>query len=82
MAGKGRFFKKSDYGLLIEKGSYTTDDGFEPFTNNAYEISWDGSVVSIDFSYGSAELTKRIVLDLSSNNLSNIHALFIEDDLE
>lgn len=68
--------------MLIEKGSYSTDDGFEPFTNNTSKMSWDGSVVCVDSSFGSGGSTKSIVLDLSSNDKTYINDKFNEKDLE
>lgn len=81
-SGKGTFFKKEESGELVKIGSYSTNDGFEPFTNNTHHLTWSDSVVRIEYDFGSEGLRKQITLDLSFDGVSNFYDSFVKDVIE
>ncbi|WP_404456720.1 hypothetical protein [Oceanobacillus kapialis] len=66
--GYGRLYKLSESGLYMTFiASTSTDDGYQPFTNDNYEIDWRSSkhfVIHYAFDRMSEEYSREIIVDL------------------
>lgn len=55
LAGSSNFYERK-YGIFIKYTgeSISTDDGFRPFSNNAYKLEWiDNSIANVRYDFGS-----------------------------
>ncbi|WP_460294095.1 hypothetical protein [Clostridium tertium] len=67
LSGHSNFYERK-FGLFIKalnKG-VSTDDGFRPFSNNQYKITWvDNNSVKLEYDFGSSGIWKVEFIDLN-----------------
>ncbi len=49
--GLGSFYEKTSPCTMKKIGTYRTDDGYRPFSNGRYEITWHSNGADISYSY-------------------------------
>lgn len=62
--GRSNFYEKK-FGIFIKKLNceITTDDGFRPFSNEAYEIEWiDENIVNVRYDFGNEGVWKNEII--------------------
>lgn len=62
LAGYGNFYEKKHLFFVRKIGSYITDDGYRPFSDNRYSVEWldDGAIIKYGFGSGGIEKEERL----------------------
>lgn len=62
LAGYGNFYEKKNFLFVKKIGSYLTDDGYRPFSDNRYSVEWleDGAKITYGFGSGGVEKEERL----------------------
>jgi hypothetical protein len=57
LAGYGNFYERKNFLFVKKIGSYLTDDGYRPFSDNRYSVEWleDGAKITYGFGSGGVE---------------------------
>ena len=61
LGGWGDIYEKTSFCTMKKVGEYTTDDGFCPFTNNAFYFVWNEKGFELHYDYGSSGEEYRVV---------------------
>ena len=62
LSGYGDIYEKTSFCTMKKVGDYTTDDGFRPFTNDAFYFIWNGNDFELHHSfYGSLDEEYSVV---------------------
>lgn len=51
LAGFGRVYEKTSFFTMSEIGSYTTDDGYRPFSDNYFDFAWYDDHFVLHYNY-------------------------------
>lgn len=62
LAGYGNFYEKRNLLFVKKIGSYLTDDGYRPFSDNRYSVEWleDGAKITYGFGSGGIEKVENL----------------------
>lgn len=62
LAGYGNFYEKKNLLFVKKIGSYITDDGYRPFSDNRYSVEWleDGAKITYGFGSGGIEKVETL----------------------
>lgn len=58
LAGYGNFYEKKNFLFVKKIGSYITDDGYRPFSDNRYSVEWLEDGAKVTYGYGSGGIEK------------------------
>ena len=61
LSGGGIIYEKTSFCTLKRVGGYTTDDGFCPFTHDAFYFVWNENDFELHYDYFNAEAEYRVV---------------------
>lgn len=63
LGGWGDIYEKTSFCTMKRVGQYSTDDGFRPFTNNAFFFVWNEENFELHYDYGNPSGYKVVKME-------------------